>query len=243
MVTETGSTPNGDQPESKAIAALAARLQGELVKPGDPAYDSARTTGSAAVERGPALIVRCADAVDVMAALDFARAQRLFVAVRSGDNGLAAYGTGDGGVLIDLSNLRGIDIDPVHRTARIEPGLSSAEIAAAAHRHGLALPSSTRGAAGAGGPITGCLRGMEIITAGGRCLRASASEHADLFWSLRGGEGNVGVAVAFEIDLQPRAVTQKKRVRGPIPGPRRKERRSTHQTIAELMTDQTQITG
>jgi FAD/FMN-containing dehydrogenase len=108
MVTESRPTLDGIQPERTAVAALAWRLQGELVLPGDRAYETARTIWNAEVDSRPALIVRCADAGDVIAAIDFARAQGLPVAVRSGVDSLADYGTGDGSVLIDLSNLRGI---------------------------------------------------------------------------------------------------------------------------------------
>jgi FAD/FMN-containing dehydrogenase len=198
--------------------ALAARLQGDLVRPGDPAFDAARTVYNAAIDRRPALIVRCADAADVIAAVDFARAYELSVAVRSGGHSLAGFGTCDGGVLIDLSDLNGIDIDPIGGTARIEPGLTWAEVAAATHPHGLALTSGDTGTAGVGGLILGGgigwmarkyglaidrLRAVEVVTASGRLLRATSTEHADLFWGLRGGGGNFGVAVAFDVDLHP----------------------------------------
>jgi FAD/FMN-containing dehydrogenase len=203
MVTETRPTLDGYQPESKAVAALAARLQGEMVQPGDPTYETIRAVWNDPVDGRPALIVRCADVVDVIAAVDFARLQQLSVAVRSGGNRLADYGTGDGGVLIDLSNLKEIDVDPVRRIARIEPGLTWAEVAAAVQPDGLALTSGNVDTAGIGGPIISHLRAVEIVTVNGRLVRACATEYADLYWRLCGGDGNVGVAVAFVVELVP----------------------------------------
>ena len=126
-------------------------MQGELVWPGDADYDSGRTVWNVAVDRRPAVIVRAVDAEDVIAAVDFARGQGLSVAVRSGGHSNAGLGTCDGGVLIDLSRLKHIDIDPHSRRARVEPGLTWAEVASSAHAHGLALTSGNSGSVGAGG--------------------------------------------------------------------------------------------
>jgi FAD/FMN-containing dehydrogenase len=202
----------------RAISRLESRMQGELVWPGDADYDPARTVGNVAVERRPAVIVRAVDAEDVMAAVDFARGQDLSVAVRGGGHSNAGFGTCDGGVLIDLSRLKQIDIDPGSRRARIEPGLTWAQVASAAHAHGLALTSSNSGSVGVGGLLLGGdigwmarkyglaidrLRAVELVTAHGHFVRASATQHADLFWGLRGGGGNFGVATAFEVELHP----------------------------------------
>jgi FAD/FMN-containing dehydrogenase len=203
---------------ARAISRLESRLQGELVWPGDADYESERTVWNVAVNRRPAVIVRAVDAEDVIAAVDFARGQGLSVAVRSGGHSNAGLGTCDGGVLIDLSRLKQIDIDPVSRRARIEPGLTWAEVASAAHAHGLALTSGNSGSVGVGGLLLGGgigwmarkyglaidrLRAVELVTASGHFVRASATQHADLFWGLRGGGGNFGVATAFEVELHP----------------------------------------
>ena len=193
-------------------------MQGELVWPGDADYDSGRTVWNVAVDRRPAVIVRAVDAEDVIAAVDFARGQGLSVAVRGGGHSNAGFGTCDGGVLIDLSRLKHIDIDPHSRRARVEPGLTWAQVASAAHAHGLALTSGNSGSVGVGGLLLGGgigwmarkyglaidrLRAVELVTASGHFVRASATQHADLFWGLRGGGGNLGVATAFEVELHP----------------------------------------
>jgi FAD/FMN-containing dehydrogenase len=219
MANKTMLEQDGLMTRHVAVDALSARLQGDLVLPGDAAYETARAVFNAAVDGRPALIVFCADAADVIAAVNFARAQELSVAVRGGGHSLAGYGTCDGGgVLIDLSRMKGIEIDPVRRTARLEPGLTWAEVASATHAHRLALTSGDQGAVGVGGLILGGgigwmarkygltidrLRAVELVTANGRLVRASATDNAYLFWGLRGGGGNFGVAVAFEVDLHP----------------------------------------
>ena len=212
-------------PESKAQGAdrqvpwaLATRLQGELLLPGDDDYEAARTVWNAAIDRHPALIVGCLNAADVMTAVTFAREHHLAVSVRSGGHSFAGFGTNDGGMVIDLSRMKAISIDPIQRTARIEPGLTWTEVAQATHPHGLALTSGDTGSVGVGGLLLGGgmgwmvrkyglaidrLRAVELVTADGQFLRASADEHVDLFWGLRGGGGNFGVATAFEVDLHP----------------------------------------
>jgi FAD/FMN-containing dehydrogenase len=204
--------------KSRAVSILEMRLQGDLVWPSDAEYDRDRVVWNGSIDRRPAVIVHAADAEDVVAAIDFARGEGLSVAVRSGGHSNAGFGTCDGGVLIDLSRLKQIDIDPVSRRARIEPGLTWAEVAAAAHPHGLALTSGNSGSVGVGGLLLGGgmgwmvrkyglaidhLRVVELVTASGQFVRASATEHADLFWGLRGGGGNFGVATAFEVELHP----------------------------------------
>lgn len=198
--------------------ALASRLQGELLLPGDDDYEVARTVWNAAFDRHPALIVRCLNVADVMTAVTFAREHHLLVSVRSGGHSIVGFGTNDGGMVIDLSPMKAIAIDPIQHTARIEPGLTWAEVAAAAHPHGLALTSGDTGSVGVGGLLLGGgmgwmvrkyglaidhLRAVELVTADGQFLRAGADEHPDLFWGLRGGGGNFGVVTAFEVDLHP----------------------------------------
>lgn len=197
------------------VTSLRARLQGEMIKPGDQGYEQARGVWNGVADGHPALIVRCADAVDVAAALAFAREQSLPVAVRSGGHSVAGYSTGDG-LVIDLSPMKGIEIDPVRRVARVESGLTWGEVAAATQPYGLAITAGDTATVGVGGLTLGGgigwmvrkhglaidnLRSVEVVTADGGFLRASATENADLFWGLRGGGGNFGVATAFEFDM------------------------------------------
>ena len=201
--------------------ALATRLQGELVLPGDDNYAEARTVWNGAIARYPALIARCLNATDVRTAITFAHEHHLVVSVRSGGHSMAGFGTNDGGMVIDLTPMKAITIDPAKRTARIEPGLTWIEVAQAAHQHGLALTSGDTGSVGVGGLLLGGgmgwmvrkygltidrLRAVELVTADGQFLRASADRHADLFWGLRGGGGNFGVVIAFEVDLHPAGI-------------------------------------
>lgn len=204
--------------DKASIAALKARLQGELLQPGDDAYDSARKVWNGLIDLRPALIVRCAGVADVIAAVNFAREQVMPVSVRSGGHSMAGYGTNEGGMVIDLSGMKDIAIDPLRRTARIEPGLTWGEVANNLQPYSLALTSGDVGTAGVGGLLPGGgigwmvrkygltidrLRAVELVTAEGQLLRASADENSELFWGLRGGGGNFGIATAFEVDLHP----------------------------------------
>lgn len=193
-------------------------LHGELVRPDDPNYDEARAVWNGAHDARPAVIARCADAADVRHAVGFARSEGLEVAVRGGGHSIPGFSTCDDGIVIDLSPMKGIDVDPSRRTARVEGGVTWAELDAATQEHGLAttggLVSST-GVAGftLGGGIgwlmrkygLACdnLRAAEVITADGRTLSAGAGENPDLFWGLRGGGGNFGIVTSFEFDLHP----------------------------------------
>jgi FAD/FMN-containing dehydrogenase len=203
--------------QDASIDALRVRLQGKLIEPGDESYEALCAVWNGTAAGCPVLIVRCADAIDVAAAVGFARTHGLPVAVRSGGHSIAGHSICDG-VVIDLSRMRGIEIDPARRVARVEPGLTWREVAAAAQPHGLAITSGDTATVGVGGLTLGGgigwmarkyglaidnLRAVELVTADGRFLRASADEHAELFWGLRGGGGNFGVATAFEFDLHP----------------------------------------
>jgi FAD/FMN-containing dehydrogenase len=218
MSTQAIHESESQQADQQALWALAARLQGEVVLPGDDEYEAARSLWNGAIDRHPALIVSCANAADVSTAVTFAREHSLVVSVRSGGHSIAGHSTNDGGMVIDLSKMKAITIDPTRRTARIEPGLTWAEVAAAAQPYGLALTSGDMGSVGVGGLLLGGgigwmvrkygltidrLRAVELVTADGAFLRASADEQAELFWGVRGGEGNFGVATAFEVDLHP----------------------------------------
>jgi len=218
MKHETLSMNKGKSLYWRALPKLAIRLHGELVLPGDQDFESLRTNWNAAFDGYPAVIVRCADVEDVIAAVTFAREQGLAVSVCSGGYSIAGYGTNYNGMVVDLSPMKAITIDPQQRIARIEPGLTCGEVANALQPYGLALTSSDTASVGIGGLLLGGgigwmvrkyglaidhLRAVDLVTADGEILRASANENADLFWGLRGGGGNFGIATAFEVDLHP----------------------------------------
>ena len=202
----------------QALPLLAVRLRGDLILPGDHNYESERGIWNGNADCHPALIVRCADVADVIEAVNFAREQGMVISVRSGGHSLAGYSTNDDGMVIDLSHMKSISIDPERRVARIEAGLTWKEVAEALQPYGLALTSGDTGSVGVGGLILGGgigwmvrkyamtidhVRAVEVVTADGEFLRASADEHADLYWGLRGGGGNFGVATAFEVNVDP----------------------------------------
>ena len=215
---ETRAAPEEQWVFEQALGVLDANVQGEMILPEDRDYEAARAVWNGAYDRHPALIVRCADVTDVRAAVTVAREQGLELSVRSGGHSLAGYGSNEGGMVIDLSCMRSICIDPLRRTARIEPGLTWGKVSHALHSHGLALTSGDRATVGVGGLMLGGgigwmarkyglaidhLRAVELVTAEGHLLRASADENSELFWGLRGGGGNFGIATAFEVDLHP----------------------------------------
>lgn len=204
------------------IAALRVRLRGEVIVPADAEFRQAKAVWNGIGDnQQPALIIRCADAADVAVAVTFARERSLPVAVRSGGHSAAAHSTCDGGLVIDLSLMKDIDINPAERIARIEPGLTWSEVASAAQPYGLAITAGDTATVGVGGLALGGgigwfvrkygltidnLRTVELVTAEGDFLRASATEHAELFWGLRGGGGNFGIATAFEFNLHPAGI-------------------------------------
>jgi FAD/FMN-containing dehydrogenase len=212
----TSNKDHNEHIETMSEQELATRLQGTLLLQDDPDFEAARTVWNGAANCHPAFIVQCANAGDVIAAITFAREHDLPVSVRSGGHSMAGYGTNDGGMVIDLSHMRALTIDPTRLVARIEPGLTWGEVAQALQAHGLALTSGDTATVGVGGLLLGGgigwmvrkhgltidhLRAVELVTADGELLRASANEHTELFWGLRGGGGNFGVATAFEVDL------------------------------------------
>ncbi len=210
------TTQEGPRLSEETLRAFASRLHGEMIRPEDADYEAARAVWHGGYDRHPALIVRCLHVADVIAAVQFAREQKLPLSVRSGGHSLSGHGTNDGGVVIDLSRMKAISIDPTRRTARLEPGLTWHEVSHALQPSGLALTSGDTATVGVGGLLLGggigwmvrkyglaCdrVRAVELVTAEGHLLRASASDHRELFWGLRGGGGNFGIATAFEVDL------------------------------------------
>lgn len=201
-----------------SIAELAEGLRGELVQPGDPAYDEARAIWNAAHDRRPALIARCAGVADVVAALQFARSEELRVAVRAGGHSIPGFSTVDDGIVIDLSPMQSVRVDPKARTARADAGVTWAGFDHETQAFGLAttggLVSST-GLAGftLGGGVGWLMRkhglacdnllSADVVTADGQLVHASADENPDLFWGLRGGGGNFGVVTSLEYELHP----------------------------------------
>lgn len=210
-----------------AVAAFESRLRGPLIRPQDPRYEDARRVYNGMIDRHPQLIVRCANVADVVAAVNFARAYELPLAVRGGGHNVAGFGTCDEGLVIDLGGMRGVWVEPDKRRVLVQGGCTWADVDHATHAVGMATPGgliSSTGVAGLtlGGGIGHLTRkyglscdnllSAQVVTADGRILTASADENPDLFWGLRGGGGNFGVVTSFEFQLHPVSVV----LAGPI---------------------------
>jgi FAD/FMN-containing dehydrogenase len=193
-------------------------LNGDLIRPGDDAYEEARRIWDGTHDRRPALIARCADTSDVVRALEFGRSEGLPIAVRGGGHSIPGFSTCDDGLVIDLSPMKGIQVDPEARTAKAGGGVVWGEFDAQTQAHGLATTGgliSTTGIAGftTGGGIGWLMRkqglacdnllSAEVVTADGRVVKASADENPDLYWGVRGGGGNFGILTEFEYGLHP----------------------------------------
>jgi FAD/FMN-containing dehydrogenase len=198
------------------IAELRAELSGEVIAPDDPKYDEARTVFNPLVDRRPAVIVRPANADDVAQVAWLARESGLELAVRSGGHSGAGHGVSDGGVMLDLSLMNKLEIDPVGRTVWAETGLTAGETTSTLHERGLAVGFGDTASVGIGGLTLGGgvgylvrkhgltiddLLAAEVVTADGRLLRADAEQHPDLYWAIRGGGGNFGIATRFHYRL------------------------------------------
>jgi FAD/FMN-containing dehydrogenase len=199
-------------------ADLAKRLNGEVLTPSHPDFDGARGVWNGCIDRHPAAVVRCRSTADVAEVVGFTRDLGLPLAVRGGGHSLPGFSTCDDGIVLDLSPMRGVRVDPEARVARGQGGCRWGDYDTATHAHGLASTGgliSTTGIAGLtlGGGIGWLTRryglacdnllSAEVVTASGDVLRASASEHSDLFWGLRGGGGNFGVVTEFEFRVHP----------------------------------------
>jgi FAD/FMN-containing dehydrogenase len=201
-----------------SLEKLRARFRGQIVQAGDEGYDDARKVYNGMIDRRPRVIARCADASDVMAAVDYGRENTLLTAVRGGGHNGGGLGVCDDGLVIDLSRMRGTRVDQAARTVRVEGGCTGGDMDHATHGFGMATPGgtvSTTGVAGLtlGGGIGNLTRPyglaidnlleVDMVLADGRFVTANEKEHADLFWAVRGGGGNFGVVTSFKFRLHP----------------------------------------
>ncbi len=204
--------------EETAVEALASRLRGALLRPSDAGYEQACQVYNGMIQKRPALIAHCVDVADVIAAVTFAREQQVTLAVRGGGHNGPGLGTCDDGLVIDLSGMKGIRVDPIGRAVRVEGGCTWGEVDHATHPFGLATPSGFISTTGVGGLTLGGgigylsrtlgltldnLLGVDVVLADGSFVTASAQENADLFWAVRGGGGNFGVVTSFLFRLHP----------------------------------------
>jgi FAD/FMN-containing dehydrogenase len=209
---------NGTAVEPAAIEQFAKGFHGPVIQPGDPAYDQARKIWNASIDKHPGLIARCSGTADVVHAVKFARAHDLLVAVRGGGHNVGGRALCDDGIVIDLSAMRGVFVDPQARTARVQGGATLGDVDRETHVHGLAVPAgviSRTGIAGLtlGGGVGWLVRkygltcdnllAAEVVTAEGAVVTASAESNPDLFWGLRGGGGNFGIVTSFLYRAHP----------------------------------------
>jgi FAD/FMN-containing dehydrogenase len=204
--------------DPQAITDFSATLRGRVVQPGDADYDASRRVYNAMIDRHPGLIAYCRDVADVMRCVDFARARSLRLSVRSGGHNAGGLGVCDEGLVIDLSAMKGIRVDAAANTVRVEGGCTWGDVDHATHAYGMATPSGIIGTTGVGGLTLGggighltrkCgltvdnLIEADVVLADGRPVTASAEQHPDLYWGLRGGGGNFGVVTSFLFRLHP----------------------------------------
>ena len=216
MTEQAVFSTNGAAVKEAAVENFKARLRGELLKTGDDGYDDARAIWNAMIDKRPGLIARCSGVADVITAVRFAREHDLLVAVKGGGHNVAGTALCDGGLVIDLSGMKGVNVDPVGRTARVQPGVTLGDLDHETQHFGLAVPAgvvTTTGVAGltlGGGfgwlsPKLGLtcdnLISADVVTANGELVSASAEENADLYWGIRGGGGNFGVVTSFHFRL------------------------------------------
>jgi hypothetical protein len=211
-------TMQAHAPVARDIERLRTRFRGALLRPGEEGYDETRRVWNGAIDRRPALIARCAGADDVAEAVRFARDRDLLVSIRGGGHAVAGHGVCDGGLMIDLSLMKAVHVDPTARTVRAAGGLLWSELDRATQQFGLATTGGIISHTGIGGLTLGGglghlmrkhgltvdnLLGADIVTAEGERIRADADSEPDLFWAIRGGGGNFGVVTSFEYRLHP----------------------------------------
>ena len=208
--------------DPRALTAFGERFDGELVLPGSAGYEAARVVWNGMVDRRPAVVARCAGVGDVRAAILFGREHDLPIAIRAGGHSLAGFSTCDDGIVIDLSRIHGVEVDPERRVARVLGGSLLRELDEAAQSHGLVCPVGVVGHTGVAGLTLGggmgrlqrrlgftidSLLGVELVTADGEHLRVDGDERPELFWGIRGAGANFGVVTAFEFRLHELAPT------------------------------------
>jgi FAD/FMN-containing dehydrogenase len=204
--------------ERNIIDSFRTRLRGPLLLPGEPAYDEGRAIWNAMIDRRPALIVRCLGVADVISAVNFAREHGLTLSIKGGGHNISGLAVCDGGVMLDMSLMRGVWVDPNAATARAQLGCLLGDVDRETQIHGLAAVLGFVSMTGIAGLTLGggfgyltrrfgwtCdnVLSMDVVTADGRVVRASERENSDLFWGLRGGGGNFGVVTSFEYKLHP----------------------------------------
>ena len=201
-----------------ALATLQKTLRGDLIQPGDPRYDEARALYNGMIDKRPRLIARCVDVADVIAAVNFGREQRLLIAIRGGGHNGPGLGSVDDGLVIDLSLMKSVRVDPGSQTVRVGPGCTSGDVDHATHAFGLAVPFGIVSSTGVAGLTLGGGTGYltrqygltidnlleaDVVLANGSFVTASKDQHPDLFWALRGGGGNFGVVTSFLFQAHP----------------------------------------
>ena len=193
-------------------------FRGRLIGPSDPDYDEARALYNGMIDRRPRVIARCTSAADVMAAVNYAREHELLLAIRGGGHNGPGFGSCDDGLVVDLSQMRTVRVDPATRTARVDPGCTAADLDHATHAFGLAVPLGIVGSTGVAGLTLGGGTGyltrkhgltvdnlleVDMVLADGSFVTASKDSHPDLFWAVRGGGGNFGVVTSFLFQAHP----------------------------------------
>jgi FAD/FMN-containing dehydrogenase len=201
-----------------SLEQLRARFRGQIVQPGEAGYEDARKVYNGMIDKRPSVIARCVDVGDVIAAVEHGRESGLLTAIRGGGHNGGGLGTCDDGLVIDLSRMRGIRVDPSARTVRVEGGCTGGDMDHATHAFGMATPGGTVSTTGVAGLTLGGgigyltrpyglavdnLLGVDVVLADGRFVTASATENPDLFWAVRGGGGNFGVVTSFLFRLHP----------------------------------------
>src|SRR6266516_55597 len=204
--------------ENEAVRELKSKVSGQVLLPSEPGYDEARTVWNAMIDRRPAVIVRCVSAQDVIHAVRTAREQELVLAVRGGGHNIAGNAVCEGGLMIDLTPMKSVRVDPSNRTARVEPGVTLGEFDRETQGFGLATPVGINSTTGVAGLTLGAgfgwisrkyglsidnLLAADVVLANGELVHASEKENPDLFWAIRGGGGNFGVVTSFEYKLHP----------------------------------------
>jgi FAD/FMN-containing dehydrogenase len=213
---KVGAPTSGPSPE--IVNELRAQLRGSVCLPGEPGYDQARTIWNAMIDRHPAIVIRAAGVNDVLRAVEFARKHGLQLAVRGGGHNIAGNAVCEGGLMLDLTPMKSVRVNPVQRTVRVEPGVTLGELDRETQAFGLAMPVGINSTTGVAGLTLGAgfgwisrtyglsidnLISADVVTSAGKLVHASEESEPDLFWAIRGGGGNFGVVTSFEFQLHP----------------------------------------